>query len=83
MLPTGGPVCQSQGVNAYKTWEVGLKGAETANVKPAECFRVCVHVCAFGVCSCVSHVQVLRTEGLAPAAGLQWTPAEPQIPNTC
>lgn len=51
-----GPGCQPHGVNAYKMWEGGLK--ETANVKAAGCFLMCVHVCAFGVCS---HVYIMCT----------------------
>lgn len=50
MLPVCGPVCQPQGVNAYKTGEVGLKGTETANVKPAECACMCVHLVCAHVC---------------------------------
>lgn len=61
-----GPICQPQGVNVYKTREVGLKGTETANVKPAECVFMCVYVCPFGVCmcvlTCVYYVHVPRTK---------------------
>ena len=49
------PCMPARGVNACKTWEVGPKGTETANVKPAECVFMCVHlVCVHmcGLCAC-------------------------------